>query len=294
MSFKRIKSLVLTLLAVALLMVPPPQVTVAQETPKKEPIIGLAYLPLLHPKFPVRKAIKLLKNSKDKKFSFVYGPFGRDTKNYDKMMTEVPSAKVMIYGLCGPCRIPRRSGKTEWFHRELTIPGLNRKLPKSKSLQSDLKKYFKGIRRKYVDRYPGTQFEFVPELESNMDVKAESVAINIAYEVFGDLDNVTLRLNPINRRRTGKIPTEVHVISLSVLKTLKRGDSVSLDGINPSYKEIEEAIKYCKEHGIDFYLWRPEWQGSLTPGARPGKDIHPDDRVYVIKDFATLVRLLNL
>jgi len=253
--------------------------------------VGFAYLPLLHPNFPVSDAIEVLKNSRDKLFSVAYGPFGRSAKNFHKVMKEVPNSSVMIYGLCGPCRVPRRDGKMEQFRRDLSIPDLNRQLVTNKNVQLALKAYYTKIKINFIDPYPNTQFEFVPELESNLSVKAESVAINIYYEVFAGSDNVSLRLNPLKQRRLGKIPTEVHNITPTYLNFIKPGDSVSLDGIYPSKDLIKKTILALKPRHIDFYIWKPEWQG-IDPKRTTNPP--PDRRTYVILNKPALIAYSKL
>lgn len=283
--------LVLSLLLALSLIMQPISFALAQADKLPKSRVGFAYLPLLHPKFPVSDAADVLKNSRDKLFSVAYGPFGRSPKNFNKLMKAVPDAKVMIYGLCGPCRIPRRDGKLEQFRRDLTIPALNRLLVTNKNLQLALKSYYTGIKVKFIDPYPNTQFEFVPELESNLSVKAESVAINIFYEVFAENDNVKLRLNPLNPRRTGKIPTEVHNIAPKYMAFVKAGDSISLDGIYPSKEAIRKAILDVKNRHIDFYIWKPEWQG-IDP--KSSTNPPPDRRTYKILNKPALIAYSKL
>lgn len=252
------------------------------------PSTGLALLALLHPNFPVSDSIELLKKAPDPSFSFQYGTFGKSPKNFNRVVKAVPKSEVAIYVLCGPCRIPRRNGSMEIFHRELTINALNKKLVSSPGLRNDYRKVVLSIKKNFVDTHPYTHFVIYPELESNFDSVATGTALNILLSIFRDTSNVSIRVNPRTYQRINRnIPVEVH--SLSLIQKLRSGDSVSMDGLtNLSEAEIKSAIRSAKSRGATFYLWFPEWQGVTSD-----PNLSPNKRHYRIENKSEVVRLLN-
>lgn len=257
-----------------------------------EPTVGLAIFGLLNQNFPVNDAIELLSVSERPAFSFPNKTFGENPQNYitlvDALESQGKSPYVGIYAICGPCRVPRRDGRLVEFRQDLDIPQLNWALANDPITQQDYKNFLTDMRNNLVSLYPDLEYDIYPELESNMNFDAQEVAITIAREVFADMSNVRIIVNPLDNIRHPGVPLEIHTDWIDNISLVGAGDIISLDGqyfrfpgergVGLTFEETKEFIRMSKERNVLFYLWRFEWQG-LYPDNPKGTP-EPDKRIY--------------
>lgn len=276
----------------------------------REPEIGLAIFALNNPRFPVDDAIDLLKATKPgyrASFAFTHRTFGSDMTNYQKVITAIADQRphVQIYAICGPCRKPRADGSIEYFRPGQTIEQVNNTF-KNPSVQAEYRAVLVDILNNYVLPSPELTFSIVPELESNFTREAESIALNIALEVFANEPNVKIIINRLDNSVLAGVPSEGHTTRLSNTYHLRAGDVLNFDGSNflypgesplsypgvttTSFEGVQTLITDNIRRGIHVYLWRPEWQGRDGGGVK-----HPNDRNYTFGGRSVEIKqLLNL
>lgn len=279
-----ILSIIFTFILTALIYTPTQNTTSisnkisADEITSQTGRLGLAVLALLHKRYPTNEVKKTINSFPNVSIAILYGTFGKDPKNFKTLADTGNLHHTTIYTLCNPCRIPRRNGKLETFYPQLSINQLNRALVSNGLVREAYKRMLLKIRQDFVEPYPNITFDLVPELESSFDVKANTAAINMLTEIFGDLENVTYRNNPLKYSRLIRgIPIEVHTLDLNIVGSLRKNDSISLDGVSASTAAIKSAIKFCKKKNIHFLLWFPEWQGL---NGNSHSSALPNERIY--------------
>lgn len=272
---------------------------------KRKPYVGMAILALLHKNFPVKQAFTILKRSKRPAFSFAYGIFGKNPKNYYDLVSRFleigKTPHVEIYILSGPTRIPRRDGKMEFFHPELTIPELRRAIVNNAEIRRDYVTLVKKIAEEFIDPYPELTFTIVPELEDLESTESFKALLELTRSALGSRSNVELVRN--NDHRFGNLPKEIHTTDKNRVRGLKRGDIISFDGSGftfpeerhqprvPTFTDIKKLIRMAKRKGVDVYIWRPENQGLSSSSTNVSPP--PDQRRYVFKYKRRLIQLLR-
>jgi hypothetical protein len=266
---------------------------------------GIASLALLNPKFPTEDLFNILSNSPKPTYSFLYGTFGVNPINFlnlqAKFLDSGKNPKVLIYGLCGPCRKPRRDGKLETFYPQLDIKQLNNQLVQSEAVRNSYKKLVTHIRDTFILPFPETEFTYIPELEDNQTEESFDVLYKISLEVLGDLSNVSLMRNSNSSLGFATLRKEIHTTDKNSIDSLQPGDGVSFDGSyftfpeekeipgRPNFNDIKDLIVKAEAKGVNVYLWRPEMQGLTENQPSPP----PDTRTYVFTYIDRWVELLN-
>lgn len=270
-----------------------------------EPRVGLAIFGLLNARFPLNDAIDMLSVQSRPTFSFTNKTFGENTQNYitlvDTLKAQGKSPYVGIYAICGPCRIPRRDGRLVEFRKDLDINALNRALANDPRTQEDYRNFLIDLKQNLVSLYNDLEYDIYPELESNFDRAAQTVAVRIAKEVFADSPNVRIVVNPLSNQRHANEPLEIHTDWPGNLSLVGKGDIINLDGSSfrfpgengsgLSFDATKQFVTDAVNKGVIFYLWRFEWQG-LTPGAHVSPD--PDQRNYIFPNKDLIKELLQL
>lgn len=266
---------------------------------------GIASLAMLHQNFPNQDLFNILMNSPNPTYSLLYGTFGKDPINFlnlqSKFLDSGKNPRVLIYGLCGPCRKPRRDGRLEIFYPNLDIKSLNSQLLTNEKIREDYKKLVETIRDNFVNAFPETEFIFVPELEDNQTDASFSVLYNTSLEVFNGYSNVQFMRNSNSSFGFATLRKEIHTTDKNSVDSLQPGDGISFDGSyftfpeerdiagRPNFNDIKELITKAEAKGVNVYLWRPEMQG-LTEG-QPSP--MPDTRTYVFRFIDRWVELLT-
>jgi len=276
----------------------------------RQPVVGIAAFGILHPKFPINQLIKILKNVKRDTIglSFPYGTFGSSPKNYNRVVSELKKSNkkvhTVLYGICGPCRIPRRDGRLEIFYPKTNIKTLNREIVASDKVKADYVRLITKIKTDFIDPYPDQTFDFVPELEDNLTPQSFGVLYNLSNEVFANNPNVRIIHNPLNHLRRSDLPIEIHSAAEVSPLSLRQGDVINFDG-DPflfkgekarerevSFDSIRRLIRSSNSRRVDIYIWRGEWQG--LPNTRRKVILTRDNRNYRIIFDSQITELLTI
>jgi len=274
----------------------------------RDSVVGMGAFGVLHPKFPISQMIKILKRVKHKNvaISFPYGTFGSSPINYNRiaqeMKTQGKQLHTVIYGICGPCRKPRRSGQLEIFYPKLTIKQLNSALVRSEAVREDYRNLISKIKTDFIDPYPDQTFDFFPELEDSLTDTTAGILYNIASEVFAENPNVRIVQNPLVGVRRFNLAIEYHNTSPITPLSLRQLDSINFDGDPFNFKKekkseavsfdsIKKLVALSHNRRVDIYLWRGEWQGipNSAKVVNSGRD-----RPYKIINDSEIVELLNV
>jgi len=255
---------------------------------------GLALLPLKHPNFPVRQACDILKSSPSPSFSFIADvTFGTSDRNVHTLIRCIkPYAdsrpnglRVHAYVLTGPARRPRRNGSVPHSMPHLTISEFNAKLRLRDGRVA--KAYVRRVQllKILVDHYPDIVWVVTPELEDNLTREGFSYLKRLTARVFEGYPNVLITRNPLVPQR-GPEPTEIHTFNPERIKTLRRGDTVSGDGVD--YWPTMESVRVAERMGIHWHFWQPSMQGITR-----NPNVHPSKRTYRFTDIPRIKRLLR-
>ena len=282
-------------------------------TTVEAPFLGAGMFAVDSPRFDVETALDILRVSAAPILSYIPGVFGSDKENYpymmDTLIEEGTGIHVQLYVLCGPCRAPRRDGSLVQFRPDLDIRELNDAIRFDPEVRSQYLDYVINVIAPLIDRYPQLNFTVVPELEDNQVDDSFAALLDLTMMALGDRANVDYLRNPLNfngtRTFNGKtIPLEIHTPFIGNLDLLQPGDTISLDGqsfafrgeevgcrVDASFEEIKELIVKAMEKGVNFHVWRFEWQGLPICG---GPAPHPDDRTYEFRYVDQIKELLSL
>jgi hypothetical protein len=175
------------------------------------------------------------------------------------------------------------------FFSNLNIKAFNRALEQNRyDIRAKFRTYAQQIKSKFVDAYPQANFYIVPELEDNCTVEARSQLVKILQRLYRDSANVSIRINPIvNIPNAPTLSFETHAFG-SLHSKLKPGDAISEDGSLLSDQQSLAEMRNHRWQGLDYYLWRCEWQGTCS-----GTFLPPGERHYSIPNIAALANLLD-
>ena len=252
---------------------------------------GLETIPLLHEKFPWRTACEVLSHSSAPAFSYLWGTFGKNTRNV-KLLTDclvrrqiatrgrVLPLRIVVYITCEPCARPRRNGSFEHWASRYTLSERNARLKLGdKRLLREYERRLEHL-TKVSTFAPHAQVVVVPSLEDNLTrdgfVALKRIISRLGYAV---------ERNPLTYQR-GPEPTHIHSYDVRKAERLRKGDTVSGDGVEgwPS----GNLVRTCERKGVHFLLWRPEWQGvTRNPNLPPSK------RTYRLLQISRLIRIMK-
>lgn len=277
------------------------------------PLLGAGMFAVDSPKFDVETGLDILRSSAAPVLSYIPRVFGSDTENYpymmDTLLEEGTAIHVQLYILCGPCRAPRRDGSLSVFRGDLNIDEFNNAIQWDPEVRSQYLDYVVNVIAPLIDRYPQLEFTVVPELEDNHTNESFAELLDLTILALGDRSNVIYQRNPLNfngartfKGRTVRI--EIHTPFIGNLDLLIPGDTISLDGqsfsfrgeevgcrVDANFEQIKELIIKSLEKGVNFHLWRFEWQGLPICG---GPAPHPRDRTYEFRYVDQIKELLAL
>lgn len=277
------------------------------------PYLGAGMFAVDSPKFDVETGLDILRSSAAPVLSYIPRVFGSDTENYpymmDTLIEEGTSIHVQLYVLCGPCRSPRRDGSLSVFRGDLDIDELNDAIRFDPEVRSQYLDYVMNVIVPLIDRYPQLQFTVVPELEDNHTDESFGELLDLTILALGERGNVKYQRNPLrfNGTRTFNgitVPIEIHTAFIGNLDLLIAGDTISLDGqsfsfrgeqvgckVDANFDEIKALIQASLDKGVNFQIWRFEWQGLPVCG---GPVPHPRDRTYQFTYIDQIKELLSL
>lgn len=245
----------------------------------QQPYTGMALLPLQNERFPVKVAARVLQASPNPTFAFVHMAFGRGPQNVHFLIDSLESHKaatasrlrVSAYATCGPCRPPRRTGTgaLRRFRPQLDINGLNRALERGdRRVLRAWSSYTRRFVQKVLAPRPEVEWRLYVELEDNLTEKAYVALRRVFGRQARGLPHHHFARNAMGQpRRFNHEPIEVHSYETSDILRLIPGDAVNGDGLT----DYPTAMQYAtmNARGVDFLLWRPEWQDPNKPlGAR--------------------------
>lgn len=277
------------------------------------PYLGAGMFAVDAPAFDVETALDILKSSSSPVLSFIPGVFGSDKANYPYMMDDLVlngiGVHVQLYVLCGPCRRPRRDGSLVQFRPDLDIRGLESAIQWDPEVRSQYLDYVFNIIKPLITAYPQLRFTIVPELEDNQSDSSFAALLDLTATSLDGISNVDYQRNPMGGSRTrnynGRTVTlELHHTSVYALHQLQSGDTLSLDGqsfsfrgenvgcpVDATYDEIVALIQESMDRGVNFHLWRFEWQGLYICG---GPALPPEQRTYQFTHVDQIKELLSL
>ena len=234
---------------------------------------GLAALPLLNKRYPVRDVYDVIKESKHPAINILYGTFGKKPDNLNRLLElmaadnsgSIERLRVGIYVTCGPCRYPRRDGSLEHLKPRLSISQFNRIIERRNRVI--ITSFRKRAERILDWSKPwsgfGIEWRIFPELEDNLSHKARQILIRELAKLTADRPEWHIAINPLNPTRIPGMPLEVHNDSPSLAGNLRPGDAVSLDGVDrfPSQRLIDTL----DSRHADFLYWDRAMQDPNKP-----------------------------
>jgi hypothetical protein len=232
--------------------------------------VGLAILALQHPKFPVRDAVQVLRQSKRPAFAFLYRTFGTGQGNIKRLISGLAGhpyvdsghSRGIVYVSCGPCRPPRRPVGYNTWAKALDIARLNLALKRdTRKRRALLASYRREVARvkTITDKYPHIQWTIVPELEDNLTNRGRNLLMAEIVAVYRD--SVRVVANPLRPHRTAGVGLELHSNQLRHLQAhdIRAQDMVSLDGVT-AFPSLAFGREVLRRRAL-MLLWRPNWQG---------------------------------
>lgn len=256
---------------------------------------GLAALPLLDPRYPVEDVYEVVKESPRPAINILYGTFGKSPKNLHHIIRRLVSnrrgrnhpIRIGVYVTCGPCRRPRRDGTLEHFKPRLTIGQLNRAIERRNRATERLITSFKA-RAATIVGWSKSWSEFdiewriFPELEDNLTSKARQILTNALSDEIREHPEWQIAINPLRPIKHPGIPLEVHSDSLSVARSLFRGDAISFDGIDRFPTQALVDILQARRADLLY------WDRSMSD---PNKPLNK--RKYAIRNKEKLKALMR-
>jgi len=277
------------------------------------PYLGAGMFAVDNSKFDTETALDLLRTSASPVLSYIPGVFGHDKSNFpymmDSLLSEGINVHVQLYVLCGPCRPPRRDGSLVQFRSDLNIDELNSAIQWDPEVRSQYLDYVIDVIAPLVDSYPQLRFTIVPELEDNHTNESFSALLDLTHTALAGRSNIDFQRNALHFNGTRifgqhRVSLEMHTTHLGNLALLSSGDTVSLDGqlfsfkgedvsckVDADFEDIQTLIKGSLERGINFQLWRHEWQGLPQCG---GSAPSIENRVYQFTYIDQIKELLKI